>query len=103
MALHIADKDLIGTEMPSWWGFAYREHEVRYTVLYPIPMNLIVRYTLKLFWLVYRWVAFSGWEDKLDDAYWRGYNDGNISREHHYDRLAKTILEHKKRRRSKDV
>jgi len=92
LALHIADKDLEGSKLPKWWGFAYRKFNIRYTVLYPIPINLIVRYALKLYWLVYGWVATGGWKDKLDDAYWQGYNDGNTTREHHYERLARIIM-----------
>jgi len=93
LALYIADRDLVGASMPKWWwGFAYRKFNVRYTVLYPIPLNLVVRYTLKLYWLVYSWITIGGWKDKLDDAYWQGYNDGNITREHHYDRMARIIM-----------
>ena len=85
LALHIADKDLIVTSMPKWWGFAYRDFKVRYTILYPIPINLIVRYAVKLYWFVYSWVSMGGWRDKLEDAYWQGFNDGNTTRVHHYD------------------
>jgi len=93
LALHIADKDLMRMEMPRWWwGFAYREFHIRYTVLYPIPLNLIVRYALKLYYLIYSWVSFGGWHDKLDDAYWQGYNDGNTTKEHHYKHLADIIM-----------
>lgn len=93
LALHIADKDLTGARIPKWWwGFAYRKFTVRYTVLYPIPINLIVRYALKLYWLIYSWVVVGGWKDKLDDAYWQGYNDGDTAKEHHYDRLARIIM-----------
>lgn len=91
LALHIADKDLMGSRLPKGWGFSYRKWEVNYTILYPIPLNLAVRYVLKLYWLAYRFVKHSGWKDKLDDAYWRGYNDGNTTREHHYDYLARLL------------
>ena len=92
LALHIADKDLFGAELPKWWGFAYREFNIRYTILYPIPINLIVRYSLKLFWLVYRWVKMSGWKDKMEDAYWQGYNDGTVRRNCDIDRLGRIIM-----------
>ena len=92
LALHIAEKDLIGVSFPRGWGLAYRKHLVRYVVLYPLPINLIVRYALILYWLIYKWIVVGGWKDRLDDEYWRGYNDGNTAREHHYDRLARIIL-----------
>lgn len=92
MKLVIDDKDLMGSILPRWYGFSYRRHEVRRTVLYVIPLNLIVRYALKIYWLFYRWLKHSGWRDRLDDAYWRGYNDGNTTREHHYDTLARIIM-----------
>ena len=92
LALHIADKDLVGVNLPKWWGFAYREFDIRYTTLYPIPLNLIVRYTLKLYWLIYSWVRTSGWKDKLDNVYWMGYNDGTVRRDCDLDRLARIIL-----------
>lgn len=91
LALHIGDKELMGSRIPRWWGFAYRLFDMRYTVLYPIPLNLVVRYALKLYWTVYSWVKRGGWHSKLDDAYWMGYNDGNTTREHHYELLANLI------------
>ena len=90
--MYIAEEKLKGTSLPKKWWFAYREHDVAYSVFYLIPFNLVVRYALKLYWTVYSWVVWGGWKDKLDDAYRRGYNAGNTSREHHYDRLARTIL-----------
>lgn len=87
----IRDKDLMGSILPRWYGFAYRRFEWRETVLCIIPLNLIVRYAHKIYWLLYRWIKHNGWRSKLDDAYWRGYNDGNTTREHHYDRLARII------------
>ena len=34
LALHIADRDVLGASMPNWWwGFAYRKFTVCYTVL----------------------------------------------------------------------
>lgn len=94
LALHIADNDLMRMEMPKWWwGFAYRKFNVRYTILYPIPLNLIVRYALKLYWLIYSWVSFGGWHNKLDDAYWMGFNDGRKETDAHMDRLGKIIVD----------
>ncbi len=92
IALYIADKELIGASPPRWWGLAYRQYSVRYSVLYPIPINIIVHYALKFYWLVYSWVFFGGWKDRLDDAYWQGYNEGSIRRDHHLDRLARIIM-----------
>ena len=92
LALHIADNDLMCAPLPKWWGFAYRKFHVRYTVLYPIPINLVVRYSLKLYWLVYSWVSMGGWEDKLEDAYWQGFNEGNTRKEHDLERLARRLI-----------
>lgn len=91
LALHIADRDLIGASTPRWWGFAYRHFDIRYTILYPIPLNLIVCYTLKCYWSAYSWLVKGGWEDKLDAAYRQGYNEGNTTREHHYELLANLL------------
>jgi len=90
--LVVSGKDLIGSKYPKWYGFAYRRWDIGYTVFYIIPLNLIVRYALKIYWFFYRWIKAGGWRDRLDDAYWRGYNDGNTTREHHFDKIAQIIM-----------
>ncbi len=74
------DYSLMGSILPRWYGFAYRLPTTCRTVLCIIPLNLIVRYAYKFYWFIYRWVKSSGWQDKLDDAYRRGYTDGNATR-----------------------
>lgn len=38
----ISDRDLTGAKLPQWYGFAYREHSIRYTILAIIPINLFL-------------------------------------------------------------
>lgn len=89
----ISDRDLVDVKIPRWYGIAYRRPETRYNVVCVIPLNLLARYGHKLYWLLYRWVKWGDWEGKLDDSYWRGFNDGTTAREHHYDRMIQIIKE----------
>lgn len=89
--LVVGDRELIGSILPRWYGFAYRQWDQRRTVLCIIPFNLVLRYSVKVYWIMYRWLKSDGWESMLDEAYRRGYNDGNTTREHHYDRLARIL------------
>ena len=82
------DRDGIGAVLPRWYGFAYRRYNYSETVLAVIPLNLIIRYGLKVYWRIYRWLKHDGWKSQLDDAYRRGYNDGNLRRVHHMQLLA---------------
>ena len=90
--LVINDIDLIGSVLPRWYGFAWRRFDVRKTVLFIIPLNLVLRYAYKIFWRVYYFLKAGGWQSKLDNEYWRGYNDGNTTREQHYDHLARILM-----------
>lgn len=77
-----ADKDLVGSPLPRWYGVAYRRWESRYTVLYVIPLNLIVRYAVGVYWGFYRWVKHgkpNRFEAELSREYVRGRNDGRES------------------------
>ena len=74
--LVVDDLDFMSKKLSCWYGFSYRQFEVRRTVLYIIPFHLIIRYALKIFWCLRHWFYASGWRDELDKAYWRGYNDG---------------------------
>ena len=77
------DKVLLGTILPKWYGIAYRYEECRRTILYIIPLNLLVRYTVQFYWWFYRWLKHDGWKSKQDDIYWRGWNDGRKETDAH--------------------
>ena len=89
IVITVDDRDLMGSLLPRWYGVAYRKFEVRLTVLAIIPLNLIIGSAFDIYRLFYRWLKNDGWKDKLGDAYWEGYKDGNISSDQQRERLAK--------------
>ena len=89
----IVDEDFKRMRPPSWYGFAYRRWDTRETVLAVIPFNLVVRYAVKAYWILYRFAKYSGWDDKVSKAYWDGYSDGYDSMGKAYDALRKRIRE----------
>ena len=91
LRLIIPDKDLMGSTLPRWYGIAYRRLEYRESVLYIIPLNVVVRYARKIYWLLYAWLKHNGWRDKLDDAYESGWREGRKVTDAHYERLVRII------------
>ena len=91
----IDDRDLMGAKFPMWYGFAYRKFEVRQTVVAIIPFNLFIRWAYQVYWRVYSWLKSDGWRDKLDTAYWKGFNDGAEDRQTHFDRMRGVFWEGK--------
>ena len=68
-----------GERLPSWYGFAYRNYCADHAICFPIPINLIVRWSRDFKWLLKRHKA-----DALEDAYIRGFLEGRrdfLSRE----------------------
>ncbi len=92
-------RDLIGSSLPKWYGIAYRHFDTKQTVLCIIPLNLVLRSASGIYWFFYQWVRHGHWETKLDDAYWRGFNDGNARKEEHYKKLAQIIIDSLRLRR----
>ncbi len=70
------DKSLVGSILPRWYSIAYRQWDCRRTVLYIIPLNLIVRYAVGIYWFLYNWIKHGEWADRLWKEYRRGYSDG---------------------------
>ena len=89
IVITVDERDLRGVILPRWYGVAYRKFEVAQTVLAIIPLNLIIGSAFDTYRLFYRWLKNDGWKDKLGDAYWEGYKDGNISSDQQRERLAK--------------
>jgi len=58
-----------------------------------MPLHIIARYVLKLFWLIYSWLQSGGWKDRLDDAYWMGFNDGRKETDAHMNKLGRIIVD----------
>ena len=60
-----------GEMAPWWYGASYYSPCADYTVCYPIPINLIVRWVRAGWWALKR-----GKRDALSDAYSRGRSEG---------------------------
>ena len=79
MKIRIIDDDnlLIGIILHKWHGVAYRRWERRQTVLYIIPLNLIVRYAYIIYWVLYGWVKHDYWPRRIEQAYRQGYSESS--------------------------
>lgn len=76
MKLVIDEKDLRGIYLPRWYGIAYEDPLYGRLVLCIIPLNLLVRYARKLYWLLYKWFKYAGYRDKFGELYLTGYLRG---------------------------
>jgi hypothetical protein len=68
-----------GQEIPRWYGIARRRYAEDYLEYSPIPINLIIRTYDSLKHKLSRWFKVPKphrWEQELNAAYHRGYNDG---------------------------
>lgn len=61
----------IGQLIPKWHGLAYQRRDKPVCVCYPMPVNLIVRWSRKFWWLMKR-----NKPDALSGAYSAGHRDG---------------------------
>ena len=91
LSMVMNERDMVGVMLPKWYGIAYFQYDVRRVVLYVIPLNLLVRFARKVYWRFYRWVKWDEWEMEIRDAYGRGYNDGNETRDHHIERMFRIL------------
>ncbi len=60
-----------GEAAPWWYGVAYYSAYADYIVCYPVPINLVVRWSRDIWWGLRR-----GKEDALSQAYQRGKRAG---------------------------
>lgn len=75
-----------GEMAPWWYGAAYYSCYADYTVCYPVPFNLIVRWSRNLWWALKR-----GKEDALSEAYIRGRRDLRSAEHKENQRVAAVI------------
>jgi len=56
-----------GEFIPFGWGEAYYDHMSRRSVLYPIPFNILVGWSINIFWFL-TWKATPKWfENKVHE------------------------------------
>jgi hypothetical protein len=68
-----------GYVKPWWWGLAYQDFLTNCFVIYPIPMNLIVRWSRDLFFLV-KGYTLRGYRERIEKlAFVRGHQEGAAS------------------------
>ena len=76
IVMKLTGKQVAQGEMAPWWyGVAYYYPCSDYTVCYPVPFNLIVRWSRATWWALRR-----GKEDALSEAYARGRTEGRRER-----------------------
>jgi hypothetical protein len=76
LVMSIPQKDLVGSRLPTGYGVAYQEYVRDNLVLAIVPLNLIIRYGLRVKWALYR-VFYSGnYKDTMRKAYDNGYRVG---------------------------
>lgn len=67
-----------GARIPFWWGVSYLSWESDRAICYPIPLNLLIRWSRDLYYWIKATRRF-GWRDnQVIDAYARGEDAGKI-------------------------
>jgi hypothetical protein len=84
--LVVGDEILMGSVLPKWYGIAYRDWVYRRSILYIIPLNLIVCFSHQVYWLFYRWLKYGSWKSKLEEQYWTGYRLGCMDTVKQYEK-----------------
>lgn len=64
-----------GRRAPRWYGFAYCDYARAFEIFYPMPINWIVRYWLKLCWgflKAFYWIGLID-VDEAECFYWDSF------------------------------
>lgn len=56
-----------GAQIPRWHGFSHSDFKCGVDVFYPVPINWLVRYSVRIYWRVLRAFDWVGLIDKADN------------------------------------
>ena len=87
--MRLTGMQLVEGEMAPWWyGMAYYSPYTNHVVYYPVPINLVVRWSRALWWALR-----SGKPDALAKAYGCGFSEGRRERKNDEQRQNQRVAD----------
>lgn len=76
--------------LPRFYGTAWTEWNTGVVVLYPVPFNLVAKWSREAWWFIWRAVKMP--RSKYDRQLARAYRAGQASRQKDIDRLSQEFM-----------